>query len=547
MTQESSAAGEHAIVGRAIGHYRITGFVSEGGMGAVYRAEHDLIGKAAAVKVLRPELSREPEMVQRFFNEAKAASAIRHPGIVEVFDFGHLDDGRGYIVMEFLDGETLGQRLSRVGRLSELEAATVTRGIAVALAAAHAKGIVHRDLKPDNVFLVPDAEMPSGERCKVLDFGIAKLSNRAPGDTSRTRTGTFMGTPLYMSPEQARGSGDLDHRADLYSLGCMLYEMVVGDPPFIAEGAGEIIALQIMGELTPPRARAPDVSVQLEAVILRLLAKDRAARYQSARELVDGLVPLMPGLTGRMSSVHGISMGPGTGSGLHAAAMPMPTPPPLSTPGTLSPAPEGQTWDPRPTTLGSSVGQSSIAPQRRSLGPVIAIGGVALAMAGLAILISQRGGEPSTGAAPIEPAAAAAPAPVAAATPPPAPEPPPPPAEVVVTLDTDPPGAAVTVDGAVASAPDGKVSLPRDEKAHKIALSAPGYATRTLVVRANRDQTLSVALAPAPTPPPEAAAATPPAPTTSKPTKPTKPTGKPAKKPSTGKRPPSGSPIEEEL
>src|SRR5690349_3897743 len=174
MEERFSMTGVHpavddGILGRSVGHYRITAFLAKGGMGTVYRAQHELIGKAAAVKVLRPELSRDPGMVQRFFNEARAASSIRHPGIVEVYDFGHLPNGRAYIVMEFLEGETLSRRLERCVRLPELAAAVIARGIGVALAAAHAKGIVHRDLKPDNVFLVPDTEVMSGERCKVLD------------------------------------------------------------------------------------------------------------------------------------------------------------------------------------------------------------------------------------------------------------------------------------------------------------------------------------------------------------------------------------------
>src|SRR3954463_6001634 len=189
-------------------------------MGTVYRAEHTLIGKIAAVKILHPEMSSNRDIVNRFFNEARATTSIKHPGIVEVFDFGYMASGHAYLIMEFLDGMPLSQRLRRRGPMSEGEAALLLRGVCVALAAAHDKGVVHRDLKPDNIFVVPDPESVSGERTKILDFGIAKLTDIGLGAGGGTRTGAVMGTPAYMSPEQCRGTGDVDYRADLYSIGC---------------------------------------------------------------------------------------------------------------------------------------------------------------------------------------------------------------------------------------------------------------------------------------------------------------------------------------
>src|SRR4051812_48281306 len=267
-------------------------------MGAVFRAHHELLGKPAAVKLLRPELTSRPELVQRFFNEARAASAIRHPGIVDVFDFGYTDDNRAYLVMELLEGELLFDRIAR-GRMAELDAARIARGIASALTAAHGMGIVHRDLKPDNIFLVPDPDLPGGERAKVLDFGIAKLADPsgAPIGSQHTATGTLIGTPLYMAPEQARAASAIDHRADLYSLGCILYEMLVGDTPFKAEGGpGEIIAMQLFGEVTPPRAIVP-ISRELDAIVMRLLQKQPADRFQSAAELSAALDALFASTT----------------------------------------------------------------------------------------------------------------------------------------------------------------------------------------------------------------------------------------------------------
>jgi serine/threonine-protein kinase len=269
------------VIGRVVGKYRIEAELSRGGMGAVYRARHELIDRGVAVKVLRPELSEDPELVTRFVNEAKAASAIDHPSIIDVLDFGYTDDGQAYLVMELLDGESLAQRLARRGRLPAGEAVAIVRSIAGALSAAHAKGIIHRDLKPDNVFLIADPDL--GERAKVLDFGVAKLLDAA-NQAQHTQTGALMGTPLYMAPEQARAAGAIDARADLYSLGCILYELLVGEAPFRGEGAGEIITMQMFEAPVPPSTRVEGISPALEQAVLCLLEKEPADRYATAAE-----------------------------------------------------------------------------------------------------------------------------------------------------------------------------------------------------------------------------------------------------------------------
>jgi serine/threonine-protein kinase len=274
-----------SIVGTSVGRYRILGELSSGGMGEVYRAQHELLGKPVAMKLLRPELTGDPQQVTRFLNEAKAASAIQHPGIIRVDDFGTTEDGRSYLVMEFLEGETLTTRIRRLGKLDDREATLLASGIAGALQAAHARGIYHRDLKPDNVFLVRDPDAPLGVRPKILDFGIAKLTDV----TGQTQTGTLIGTPLYMAPEQARSAAHVDHRADLYSLGCILYEMVAGQPPFLAAGAGELIALHMFEAPAPPREHAPAISPDLERIVLRLLEKEPDDRYRSAADVVSAL------------------------------------------------------------------------------------------------------------------------------------------------------------------------------------------------------------------------------------------------------------------
>ncbi len=272
------------VIGTTAGSYRIIDVVSVGGMGTVYRAEHTLIGRFAAVKVLHPEFSANEEIVQRFFNEAKATTSVRHPGIVEIFDFGYLDSGHAYLVMEFLDGRTLAARNKQRGPVDDAEAAALLRGVCSALAAAHAKGIVHRDLKPENIFLVPDAESQLGERPKILDFGIAKLTDIGLAGTA-TKTGAVMGTPTYMSPEQCKGVGEVDHRADLYSIGCVFYEMVTGRPPFIERGTGELIAVHLFVQPDPPSKHGAQISPEGEALVMALLAKNPAERPQTAVEL----------------------------------------------------------------------------------------------------------------------------------------------------------------------------------------------------------------------------------------------------------------------
>ncbi|MCL4228968.1 MAG: serine/threonine protein kinase [Myxococcales bacterium] len=317
------------MIGETLGAYRVERELGRGGMGAVYAAAHTLLGRRAAIKVLLAELSKNEQIVQRFFNEARAASAIKHPSIVEIYDFGWADDGRAYIVMELMDGEPLASRLRRVGRLPVATALHLGRQIANALAAAHATGIVHRDLKPDNVFLVPDVEVAGGERVKLLDFGIAKLTGGLGGDIARTRTGTVMGTPTYMSPEQCEGSREVDHRTDLYALGCMVFEMVSGRPPFHDGGAGAIIAAHIM---TPPpalRAVAPDAPVEVEALVARLLAKAPAERVASAAELAAELGRLGAG------SLPGSGPGPAAGTSGPPAAGAAP-PAARATPTTLA-------------------------------------------------------------------------------------------------------------------------------------------------------------------------------------------------------------------
>src|SRR6188768_1007098 len=190
--------------GGRLGNYRMVSEIGHGGMGVVYLAEHTLLGRKVAVKILRNDVA--PELVERFFTEARAAASLQHPGLVDVFDFGHDARGSAYIVMEFLAGESLAERLERDPRLPLHIACSITRSVANALHVAHEQGIVHRDLKPGNIFLIPDDEAPAGVRTKVLDFGIAKLLRDREPRSVKTHSGALIGTPRYMSPEQCKSA-----------------------------------------------------------------------------------------------------------------------------------------------------------------------------------------------------------------------------------------------------------------------------------------------------------------------------------------------------
>jgi serine/threonine-protein kinase len=258
-----------------VGEYRIEQIVGEGGMGQVYGAVHPVIGKRAAIKVLLPEICRNAQMVERFVMEARSVNQIGHPNIVDIFAFGSLPDGRQYMVMEWLKGSALSDRLRR-GVPTIPETCEVLMGIAAALDAAHEKGIIHRDLKPHNVFLVD----VRGQRplVKLLDFGLVKLQDVGEDNRiERTRAGAILGTPAYMSPEQCMGRG-IDTRSDNYALGILAYEMLSGRLPFMDDAPMALIIAQMQQQPTPLSVIAPNVPPELEALVMGLLAKDPAQR-----------------------------------------------------------------------------------------------------------------------------------------------------------------------------------------------------------------------------------------------------------------------------
>jgi serine/threonine-protein kinase len=402
------------LLGIVIGNYQIIRKLGEGGMGAVYLGQHQLLGRPAAIKVLLPELSARPDIVNRFFNEARAVTSISDPGIVQVFDFGYHTDGSAFIVMEYLEGEPLDRRLARLGKLPAYDALLLCRQIASSLAAAHAQNIIHRDLKPENIYLVHDGEVASGERSKILDFGIAKLSDENPGKI-KTSTGALMGTPIYMSPEQCRGLATLDHRSDIYSLGCVLFHLLTGRPPFEGEGMGDIIAAHIREPSPVPSSRAPEIAPGIDGLVLRCLAKSPDERFQTMQELAVAIGQILPYLTSPAAPTQWVYAYPGgpTPPPQRTPHPPAPqppyasrpgTPPPpapqpyASRPGTPAPPPPGTPppgtpvpVKPPPTTLGGSNGQvapHSVPPAARSrtLGWVVATA-LTLGVAGVAIAV----------------------------------------------------------------------------------------------------------------------------------------------------------------
>jgi eukaryotic-like serine/threonine-protein kinase len=285
------AATARPLIGRSIHNYVIKQKIGEGGMGVVYLGEHPKINRRVAIKVLLPQLSRDPGVVQRFFHEAKAATEIRNEHIVDIIDFGELDDGSHYIIMEWLDGRSLAEALAQDGRFGLVRSIHIARGIGRALGAAHSRGIVHRDLKPDNIFLIRHGDDP--DFVKVLDFGIAKLM-LADADI-KTQTGAIMGTPFYMSPEQCNGSA-VDQRTDVYALGVILYQMLAGRLPFNQTTLGELLIAHLQQPPPPPSKFEPSIPATVERALLQALAKDPAQRFSNVDALVRAFADVITGV-----------------------------------------------------------------------------------------------------------------------------------------------------------------------------------------------------------------------------------------------------------
>jgi len=304
MPQSALEDSEHEAgdpwIGRVIDNrYRVTVQLGQGGMGAVYQVEHQRMGKIAAMKVLHRELAQEKEVVRRFQREAQAVSRLNHPNTVQVFDFG-VYKGALYLVMEYVPGVDLGALVKRDGPLPFAQAAPLFHQICAALSEAHALGVIHRDLKPENVLVTRTSD--GSDFIKVLDFGLAKLTERE--DLAEvTDSGSIVGTPYYMSPEQIRGE-HIDARSDIYSLGALMYRVLTGEPPYRAQSPVGVLTKHLTAELVPPSQRVPEqhLDPRLDAVVCRALEKKPADRFQTVEELTDAISTAYTELTGDSST-----------------------------------------------------------------------------------------------------------------------------------------------------------------------------------------------------------------------------------------------------
>ncbi len=265
------------------GRFRLERLLGKGGMGDVWAAQHTALDIPCAVKFIHSEAADKPEVRERFEREAKAAAALRSPNVVQILDYGVAEDNVPYLAMEYLEGEALSSRIRRCGRLDPAETCRIVSGIARALTKAHAAGIVHRDLKPENVYIVPDED---GEIAKVLDFGVAKVTTQLD---SNTRTGALLGTPYYMSPEQAQGVKAVDSRADLWSLAVVAFRCITGELPFKSDALGDLL-IRIVTQAPPvPSHVCPGLPDSFDRWWLRASQREPEHRYQSAKELSDAL------------------------------------------------------------------------------------------------------------------------------------------------------------------------------------------------------------------------------------------------------------------
>ncbi|MCA9623646.1 MAG: serine/threonine protein kinase, partial [Myxococcales bacterium] len=298
-TSQGAGAEPGLQPGDRVGDYEVVARIGAGGFGEVYAAQHALIGKKAAVKILRAEHARSKQVTQRFLAEARAVNQIQHRGIVDIFAFDTLPDGRQYFAMELLEGEPLDVFARKNGGLAVEVVFAILRRVARALDAAHAAGIAHRDLKPENIFITTDE---TGRlEPKLLDFGIAKLMTE--GGARQTQTGQMLGTPLYMSPEQWRGR-KVDHRTDIYALGVVAYELLTGSYPFSGETPGDVMINVCTGDPIPATTTSPDLPAGVDAVLGTLLAKDPAARPPSASAAVRLLQEVVLGEVDELNQTH---------------------------------------------------------------------------------------------------------------------------------------------------------------------------------------------------------------------------------------------------
>jgi serine/threonine protein kinase len=503
------------------GKYRMGAILGEGAMGLVFEAEHLLLDKKVAIKVLRPELTGDEELRRRFEIEARAAAAVSHPNVVTVSDMGRTARGAVYFVMDRLVGETLADRLERMGRMPLPAAVAIGVEILDALEAAHAVGLVHRDLKLENVFL--SGSSGGKERVKVLDFGVAKVGVGAlAGSASATRTGVVMGTPEFMAPEQARAERTLDARVDIYALGVMLYRMVSGRHPFLADSAMGMIAA-LLTETPPDLGELrPELPVAFVALVTSAMARDRdrrpstAAAFRARLQAACGPAPSEPALRGMAApsqpAMQVAAEPAARGTASSADLVPLdehprtPAPVMLATVDALTPIaqlPPFHQARERPLELDTPRPVVSLAEVRRrrqgrmaphpderpslDLGPVLRRLGTLAGVAVAGWLIWSVGNrvwrEVDRRAHP----------PVAAVAPPPPPPPAPPLSPtVIVQVEVTPATARLALDGAPLDSP--RFSIARSSLRHALRASREGYAAATVEFVPDDSKTVQVRL-----------------------------------------------------
>jgi eukaryotic-like serine/threonine-protein kinase len=432
--------------GLVAGKYRLTNLIGRGGMGSVWEGTHVTLGTQVAVKFIDSEYAESPEARNRFESEARAAAKLRSKHVVEVYDHGVTDDGRPFIVMEYLRGEPLDKRLDRVLRMPAKETARMLMQVCRALSKAHAAGIVHRDLKPENVFLVWDDE-DGADVAKVVDFGIAKFTDNQLANSSATRTGSVLGTPYYMSPEQARGLRSVDYRSDLWSVGVIAYRCIIGTLPFEGEAVGDLLVKLCTAPLPIPSHIAPDVPPGFDAWFAKALTREPEGRFSSASELAESLGAVC-GLSVRGSYSTGDIPIPSFASGPMGMSSPALTPGPgAMTPHGLMPVtpyPSADRTGPNPVfsqsagnantlqmATGAPTTQTPAPSAGKNTGAIIAAAAAAVVVLAIggAVLLKTLGGEhvaatpapvPTETVAPVQPPATppvVAPTPTLAADP----------------------------------------------------------------------------------------------------------------------------------
>jgi len=336
--QPSPAAEADPLIGRTVNdRYRIVEVIGQGGMGRVYKALQSPLDRVVALKILGAGHDRDPHFYKRFFLEASVTARLTHPNTITLYDYGRTEDGIFFIAMEYLDGRTLSQAMQQDGPLAQERVIHVAQQICRSLREAHALGIIHRDLKPANVILL--RQQDDHDFVKVLDFGLVKFFHGDNPDSDITNAGTFMGSPHYIAPEQARNQGP-DQRCDIYSLGVLLYHMLTGKVPFTAPNPVDIILKHLHEAPVPPRELRPELQIdsRLEAILLRCMAKERSERFQSMDELLAALKVARQQLTG--STAPSSAPPPATPEALRPVALRTPSAPQVSpsTPGEALPA-----------------------------------------------------------------------------------------------------------------------------------------------------------------------------------------------------------------